>query len=118
MEDVSIFYGRLIFLWLFGIFCGNLVCLHIFPFVGILYKIKSGNPVLHHGEQLGFMSKCLKKLKTCFCRIYTRIYTGQVLVAPHQKIFKQSIYLISEISTVAATTNRRIKIPSTKGSVL
>jgi hypothetical protein len=75
MEDVSIFYGRLIFLWLFGIFCGNLVCLHIFPFVGILYKVKSGNPVLHHGEQLGFMSKCLKKFKTCFLsHIHTHIH--------------------------------------------
>jgi hypothetical protein len=50
MEDVSIFYGHLVrfmaiwyILRTFVIFYGNLV---YFPRYGMLYKEKSGNPVL------------------------------------------------------------------------
>jgi hypothetical protein len=48
MEDVSIFYGHLVYftvfcyiLWTFGIVLGNLVYFSCF---GILYQEKSGNP--------------------------------------------------------------------------
>jgi hypothetical protein len=48
MEDVSIFYGHLVYLRPFDIFYGYsvyfVVILYICPHVGILYKEKSGNP--------------------------------------------------------------------------
>jgi hypothetical protein len=52
MEDVGIFYGRLVhftvfcyMLWTFGIVRGNLV---YFSRFGILYKEKSGNPAIEN----------------------------------------------------------------------
>jgi hypothetical protein len=46
MQDVGIFYGRLVFLVPFGTIYGDLV--HFSRF-GILYQEKSGNPVHHRG---------------------------------------------------------------------
>jgi hypothetical protein len=69
MEYVGIFYGHLVhftvfsyIFWTFGIVCGKLV---YFSHFGILYKEKSGNPVMQRELLVASSSS---RSKGCPCR--------------------------------------------------